>query len=117
MDESVIQRENLLVIGTSNHVIQLHTLKSSTVFDSGFSASILYQDAPHCLGGGREKVSAIVKLLFVRRANQSRIGFVNQGGGIERMSRFLACHLLRREFSQFVIHERQKLIGGMRIAC
>jgi hypothetical protein len=41
---------------------------------------------------------------------------MNQGRGLERLSRLLLNQLLCREFAQFVIDQRQELSGGVRVA-
>ena len=49
-------------------------------------------------------------------ADQPQICFVDQRGGIERLSGRLRGHLRRGEFPQFVIHEGQQIRGGLNVA-
>jgi len=46
-----------------------------------------------------------VQLLVV--ADQTNVGFVNQGGGLKRLSRFFLSQLGGRQFAQLVVDQRQ----------
>ena len=48
--------------------------------------------------------------------DQAQVRFVNQGRRLERLSRFLLRQLLRRQPSQLVVDQRQKLLGGVGLA-
>ena len=48
--------------------------------------------------------------------HQSKPGLVHQSRRLERMTTALAPQLGRRHAAQFRIHERNKLVGGVRIA-
>src|SRR5262249_29727136 len=45
-----------------------------------------------------------------------QVGFVDQGGGVEGLPGLLLRHLLGSEPAQFVVDQRQELLGGVRIA-
>jgi hypothetical protein len=49
-------------------------------------------------------------------ADQPQIRLVDQGGGLERLPQLLGRQPLRRQLAQFVVHERQELLGGAGIA-
>src|SRR5262249_38902156 len=70
----------------------------------------------HGLGGCREEMTASVPVRLSVRADQSEVGFVDQGGGLERLPRLLLGQLLRGELAQFVVDEGQELRGGVRVA-
>lgn len=49
-------------------------------------------------------------------SGQAQPGFMNQRGGLERVAGALARHLVRGQFAQLLIDEREQLIGGLRLA-
>ena len=48
--------------------------------------------------------------------DQPEIGLVHQGRGLQRLPRLLLGQFLRGQLPQFVVDQRQKLLGGSRIA-
>jgi hypothetical protein len=40
---------------------------------------------------------------------------MDQGGRLERLSRFLVDQFLDRQLAQFIVDERQQLLGGGRV--
>jgi len=46
---------------------------------------------------------------------QAQVSLVNERRGVEGLSRLLLGELLRRQFAELVIDERQQLTGGVRI--
>ncbi len=69
--------------------------------------------AAHRLGRGGEEMTAAVELLV---ANQPQVGFVNEGGGVERVVGTFRGHARRGELPQFVIDEGEQLGGGAAVA-
>ena len=61
-------------------------------------------------------MTAVVPVWFLAGADQPQVGFVNQGGGFERLSRLFLGQLLRRQLAQLVVDQRQELLGGVRVA-
>ena len=49
-------------------------------------------------------------------ADQPQVRFVDQRGGVEGLARLFPIELLGRQLAQLVIHQRQELFGGLRIA-
>ena len=41
---------------------------------------------------------------------------MNESGGLQGLARPFPGHLLRRQLAQFVINQRQELLGGVRVA-
>ena len=76
----------------------------------------LDQDPPHRLGRGREEVPLIVPLLRGRLIDQPHICLVYQRRCLERLTRFFIGELCGRQFPQFVVDQRQQLLGGCGIA-
>src|SRR5262245_21760461 len=80
------------------------------------AAGVLNQDAPYRLSGGGEEMTAVVPVRLLPTTDQTQVGFVNQGGGVERLARLLLGQLLRRQLAQLVVDQRQQLPGCVRIA-
>jgi hypothetical protein len=41
---------------------------------------------------------------------------VDEGGRLQGLARLFLCKFLRRKLAQLVVNQRQKLVGGVRIA-
>src|SRR5262249_14521291 len=50
------------------------------------------------------------------RVHQAQVGLVDQGGGVEGLSRLLVRQLLDGQLAQFVVDQRQELLGGLGVA-
>jgi len=48
--------------------------------------------------------------------NQPQIGFVDQGGCLERLARLLMGELGRGELAELGVYEREELLGGLAVA-
>ena len=70
----------------------------------------------HRLGGSGKKVAPIGEYTASRGTNEPQIGLVNQGRGVQRVARCLIRDVTSRELAQLVVHDRQKLRRGLRIA-
>src|SRR5437867_6696176 len=79
------------------------------------ASRILNQDAPHRLGSGAEKMSPAVPCEILG-PDESKPGLMNERSRLKGLVRTLLRHLLRGEFAQFIVHERQQFIGGLGIA-
>ena len=62
--------------------------------------------------GERDEISR----LRLSARNQPHVRLVDQPRRVERLPRFLAGHLCRGEPAQLVVHQRQQLGGGVRVA-
>ena len=49
-------------------------------------------------------------------SSQPEPGLVNEGRGLQRLAGGFAGHLVRRQLAQFLIHQRQQFLGGLRVA-
>ena len=78
-------------------------------------AGALNENAAHRLCGRREEVGAPVPFLILV-PNQPKPGFVNERGGLQRMTLRFVGHLVRGQAPQFFIDQRQQFIGGSGIA-
>ena len=82
--------ESLRRFGDAQGRVQVHAPPAAAVADGRLAPGGFHQDSSHRLGGGGEKVPATVELLV---SDQPQIGFMDQGGGVERVAGGLGCHL------------------------
>lgn len=81
------------------------------------ASGLIHEDAAHGFGrGGEEMAAAVPLLLLLVVAHEPQISFVNQGGSLECLPGRLPGQPMRRQLPQLLIDERQKLLGGLRIA-
>ena len=69
------------------------------------------QDTTHRLGRRTEEMRAILKGRGITAA-QPHPGLVDEGGGLESMTRSFLGHLLRRQTAEFFVNDREKFGGG-----
>src|SRR5262249_36625534 len=98
--------------------IQGATNTAAAAFEALAVASAVNQDSPHGLGRGREKMAPAVpgfRWLVAGRwwlvADKTKVRLVNEGGWLQSLARLFAGDLLRRQLAQFVVDERQELLG------
>lgn len=116
----VVQLEELNVIpfrcgGIESGGAGADFFKLASMSNRTFTARTINQDTPHAFGRSGEKLRAILpKRLRVPSESQPRL--MHERGRLQRLPRGFARHFRRRELAQFVIHERQNLIGRLRVA-
>lgn len=76
----------------------------------------LDQNPSHRLGSGGEEVATTVPLLRVSRPDEPQVRLVDQGGRVERLTGLFVAQPLGRQATQLVVHERQQLARGPRLA-
>jgi len=96
-------------------VIEIVPGKVPTLFDALPPSCVFDKNAPHCLGSRRKEVSAIGELLNLGGIDQPQIRLMHEGRAIERLTRFLTCHLLVRQPAQLIIHQGQQLLCRLRL--
>ena len=79
-----------------------------------FSARSFDQNAPHCFSSSAKEMGPACPLLTLI-SYQPEPGLMDERGGLERVSGRLISHLMRRQTAQFVIDQRQQLIGCLGI--
>jgi len=72
--------------------------------------------APHRLRRGSEEMPPADPLLNLFTIDEAEVGFMHQGGGLERLTRLLVYQTLCRQLAQFVVDQWQELIGRVEIA-
>ena len=80
------------------------------------AAGLIDQDAAHGLGAGTEEVGAAVPVRRRARAHQAQVGFVDQGGCLERLPCVLLGQPASGQRAQLLVHQGQELLGGVRVA-
>jgi hypothetical protein len=55
-------------------------------------------------------------MLIFLGIHETQIGLMYKGSGLERLSRLLLGDLLSGQLPQFVVDQRQKLLGGVWVA-
>ena len=114
--ERVIDREELIVVACERQIRlpKIHAVLATAVAESALPAGVVDENASHRLGCGGKEMTAVFKLrVFV--SDQPQPGFVNQGRGLERVSRRFIAHLARREPAQLLVNQRQQLTGAFTI--
>jgi hypothetical protein len=95
--------------------VEVNALAIPTGLRAGLPASVLDQDAAHGLGRCGEKVPTAIPTLGRIPLDEPQVGFVDQGRGLERLTRLLLRQPLGRELAQLVINQGQQLLGRFRI--
>ena len=106
--ERLVQRQQLVVFVRLGDVqsVQSDALAIAAVLGPAFAAGVVDEDATHRLGGSGEEMAATVPVLVRIVADQTQIGFVDQSGGVERLSRLLVGEFLGGQKTQFVVDQR-----------
>ena len=80
------------------------------------ASSVLDQDAAHGLGGRSEEMTAVLPVRRLLGVHQAEVGLVDQGGRLQRLAGPLPGQLVGRQTAEFVVDQRQELLGGVRVA-
>jgi hypothetical protein len=113
--ERFVQGKQFVVFGGRRDAIwvEVGTPLPASAFGRLMAARLFDENAADRLGRGGEEVTAALELLI---ADESQIGFVNEGRRVERLARLLAGEPVRRELAELVVDERQQLRGSLLIA-
>lgn len=76
---------------------------------------VVNQDLAHDSRGGREKVCARVETQILT-AHQTKKGFVNERGGLERMFGALDSHLRGGDTAKLLVHHRNQGLQGIPVS-
>ena len=116
--QGLIEKQQLLLSGNNSdlNVGQAHALKLATMFLAILSAGILDEYSPHRLGSGRKEMATRVPVLSHVYIYQPHVRLMHQRCGLERLVRLLLGHLRSSQLAQFLVDERQELLGGRGIA-
>jgi hypothetical protein len=113
-----VQGEQVLVrLGYGDEVRVHHLpLAAAAVLGPRLAAGALDEDAAHGFGRRGEEVAAAVPVTGLVPVHQPYIGLVDQGRGLEGLAGPFLSEPLGRKLAEFVINQRQELVGGARIA-
>ena len=98
-----------------NEIADFGTLEESTEFFSEDRARRIDENMPHSLRRRRKKMSPPFKASFLL-AVQSQPSLMHQRCRLECVAGSLAGHLMRRQFAQLLINQRQQFRCGIGIA-
>ena len=103
-----MHRQKLVVIrhGSDCHIFYVHAHLPAAVARGTLATRRINEDMAHGLGGGSEEMSAPGESPWLV-PGQPQPGLVNQGGGLEGVTRSLPSHFLRGQFPQFLIDQRE----------
>ena len=96
--------------------VEFDSLVIAAVFETGFAAGRLDENAAHGFGGGGEEVAAAVPGLRIAAVDEADVGFVDEGGSGKCLAGFFFAQSRGGEFTEFVVDEWEELAGGVRIA-
>jgi len=100
-------QELVVIAGTGQfHSFERHAALPTAVAQSAFLASAIDQNVAHGLSGGREEMSAILEAI-IAAGNEAQPDFMDEGGGLERVSRGFVGDAMGRELTQLFIDQRQ----------
>jgi len=101
--------------GHRNGLLQVNTFSPATVPDSLLSSRLFHKDSSNRFGGGGEEMATGIPVLSLFHVHQPKIGIVDQGGGLQCLAGWFLREFRRRQLPQFVIHQRQELLGSVGI--
>ena len=78
--------------------------------------ALLDENAPHGLGGSCKEMAPAVPMLGLVNIDQPDVRLVDQRGGLKRLAGILLGHLCSGQLPQFVVDQRQQLLGGGGVA-
>jgi hypothetical protein len=118
LGERFVQREQIFGgLGCRNVPrIELLATAAASMLAAALAPSVFDQDPAHRLGGRRKELPSARPLLFRVSADKPQISLMHQRCGAECLPGFFLSHLCRCKFAQLIVDQRQKLVGGTRIA-
>ena len=116
--QCVVERQEIVrrSFNRQSRVVEANSLPSAAVFDSLLAAGVVDEDSSHRLGGGGEEVPPRIPARGLHAADELNVSVVNQSRGLQSLPGLLVDQLLRGQLAQFVVDERQELLGGLWIA-
>ena len=95
--------------------VQINALAFSSMARAKFSPGAFDENVAHGLGGGGEKMSAVLPSWHLS-GSQPQPRFVNQRRGLESVARGLLRHLDRGQAAQPLVNQRQQFLRSGDIA-
>src|SRR5438128_2401657 len=91
--------------GGKVYFVKFHAGTASTTLPAALAAGSIHKDVAHGLTSGGEKMAATFPMRRLLHIHQPEVGFMHQGGRLERLARFLLGQLLRREVAQLLVNQ------------
>src|SRR6266481_822217 len=109
--------QKLVVIGQGSdfHSLDVHTHLPAAVARGTLSTRRINEDMPHGLGGSGKEMSPSGESPWLV-PGQAQPRLVNQGRGLESVTRSLPSHFVRGQFAQFLVNQRKQFLRGRLIA-
>jgi hypothetical protein len=115
--ERFVDGEQLIVVAGERqfHLLQFHALLAAAVAHGALLSGAVNENPPHRFSRRGKKMRPVLESRRLD-ADEPQPGLVNQGSGLERVSRRFIDHLARGEPAQFFVDQRQQLVGSFGIA-
>jgi hypothetical protein len=113
--EGFVQGQHLLVIDRAGdgQSVEFDVFSMLTSPEGVFAAGSFDQDPTHGFRGGGEEVCAILPG-GLSIASESQPSLMHQSGGLQRVARGLALHLLSRQLAELAIDASIEFFDGRR---
>src|SRR6266571_4089036 len=114
--QRLVHRQQMPVVAQDRNVESGHVnaLKFAAVFDAPLAPGVFDEDAPHRLCRCGEEMAAAIPLL-VCPAGETQPRLMHQRRRLQGLAWPFVGHLVRGEFAQFLVNQRQQLFGGLAI--
>jgi hypothetical protein len=97
------------------HVLDVHALPFASVTEPALAAGAVNENAAHRFRGGGEEVGAVLPIRL-RIAPKPEPGFMNERGGLKRLSGRFLRHFHGSDAAQFIIDEWEQFSDSQGIA-
>src|SRR5262245_44403848 len=101
-----MDRQQLVVVHRRGEIepLDINALDIAAMARGAFASRLVHQYPAHGFGGGGEAMRTISPWLAA--IAEAQPGFMNQGGRLQSLAWRFASHPLRRQPTQFIVHER-----------
>ena len=105
--EGIVDRQEPVVGERSGRVgvVQFDTCELAAVLSAGLAACGFDKNAAHGFSGGGEEVAAVVPMVVAVVADEAKVGFVDERGGLQRVAGAFVGHTGAGEPPQLIVDE------------
>ena len=100
--------------GDDETFVELSPLLPAAMHVRQLAAGVIDKNPPHGLSGGGEKMPAALPVLG-SAVHEPQIGLMHQCRGLQCLAWFLLSESRCGQLAQFLVNERQELVGGLRV--
>jgi hypothetical protein len=90
-------------------LVEIQAHRPASAFAGPAGPGRIHQDAPHHLGGDGEEMGAVLPA-YASHIHQAQKGFVDQGGGLQGITRVFPLHVAPGHAAQFSVDQRGQLV-------